>query len=99
MLKQYRGCGSLNALRSDNVRYVIEQLIQSRPTFSHILQRRALRMLAITCETAARNELTPEEALRVLQEAIDFSHQKAEQLLEELSHSILIRTAGGLSFQ
>jgi hypothetical protein len=58
-----------------------------------------LLLLAITCETVARNELTIEEALRVLREAIEFPEEKARNLLDELSHSILIQTAGGLSFQ
>ena len=62
MLKRYQDHQGLAPLRSDNVRYAIDQLIESRPTFSGILQRRALRMLAITCETAARNELTLDEA-------------------------------------
>jgi len=56
-------------------------------------------MLAVTCETVARNELTIEEALRVLREAIEFPEGTARSLLDELSHSILIQTAGGLSFQ
>jgi hypothetical protein len=99
MLKQYHGRGSFSPLRSENVRYVVDQLIQSRPTFGTILQRRALKMLAITCETVARNELTIDEALRVLREAIEFSEQTARDLLDELSHSILIRTPGGISFQ
>jgi hypothetical protein len=99
MLKQYHGRGSLSPLRSENVRYVVDQLIQSRPTFGTILQRRALKMLAITCETVARNELTVDEALRVLHEAIEFPEQTARDLLDELGHSILIRTAGGISFQ
>jgi len=99
MLKQYHGRGSFNPLRSENVRYVVDQLIQSRPTFGTILQRRALRMLAITCETVARNELTMDEALRVLREAIEFPEQTARDLIDELSHSILIRTPGGIGFQ
>ena len=100
MLKQYYERGSLSPLRSENIRYVVDQLIQSRrPTFGTIVQRRALKMLAITCETVARNELTIEEALRVLLEAIEFPEQTARDLLDELSHSILIRTPGGISFQ
>src|SRR4029077_6455297 len=99
MLKQYHGRGSFSPLRSENVRYVVDQLIQSRPTFGTILQRRALKMLAVTCETVARNELTIDEAVRVLREAIEFPEQTARDLLDELSHSILIRTPGGISFQ
>ena len=99
MLKRHHEQGRLNPRRSDNVRYVVDQLIQSRPTFSTVLQRRALKMLATACETAARNELSEKEALRVLLEAIEFSQETARQLLDELSQSILIRTAGGISFQ
>ena len=99
MLKYYHGRGSLSPLRSENVRYVVDQLIQSRPTFGTILQRRALRMLAITCETVARNELTINEALRVLREAIEFPEQTARDLLDDLAHSILIQTTSGISFQ
>ncbi len=99
MLKQFHDRGSLSPLRSENVRYVVEQLIQSRPAFGTILQRRALRMLAVTCETIARNELTLDEALRVLRDAIDFPESQARALLDELSHSILIQTTSGISFQ
>jgi hypothetical protein len=55
-------------------------------------------MLTITCETVARNELTDDEALRVLQEAIDLPQEVARRLLDELSQSILIRTSGRISF-
>ncbi|MBL8231107.1 MAG: hypothetical protein JNL98_21625 [Bryobacterales bacterium] len=99
MLERYRDHGKLSKLRSDNVGYVVDRLIQSRPLFNTTRQKRALRMLAITCETTARNELTEEEALRVLLEAIDFPREAARQLLDELSRSILIRTPRGISFQ
>jgi HEAT repeat protein len=99
MLKRYKADGSLSPLRSDNVGYVVDELIRSRTHINALRQRRALKMLATTCETAARNELTDEEALRVLQEAIEMPPRAAEQLLEELSHSILIRTPGRISFQ
>ncbi len=99
MLEQYQAQGRLSRLRSDNVGYVVRRLIQSRPLFNATRQQRALRMLAVTCETAARNELTEDEALRVLLEAIEFTPDTARQLLDELSQSILIRTPGGISFQ
>jgi hypothetical protein len=99
MLEQYKAHGNLSGLRSDNVGYVIDRLIQSRPLFNAKRQQRALRMLAITCETTARNELTEDEALRVLREAIEIPPPTARQLLDELSQSILIRTATGISFQ
>ena len=91
MLEQYQAQGRLSRLRSDNVGYVVRRLIQSRPLFNATRQQRALRMLAVTCETAARNELTEDEALRVLLEAIEFTPDTARQLLDELSQSILIR--------
>jgi hypothetical protein len=99
MLQQYKERDSLSPIRSDNVKYVVDRLIESRPLFKATQQRRALRMLAIACETAARNELTEGEALRVLLEAIDFPPEAAQQLLGELSQSILIRTPSGISFQ
>jgi len=58
-------------------------------------------MLATACETAALNELTIQEAHRGLIEAIDFppanASQLATQLLDELSHSVLIQTSAGIS--
>src|SRR5260370_5053820 len=99
MLQRYREHDSLSPLRSDNVGYVIDKLIQSRPLFNATGHRRALGMLATACETAARNELTEEEAVRVLLEAIEFPPETARQLLDELSHSILIRAPGRISFQ
>lgn len=56
-------------------------------------------MLAVVCETAARNELTEQEAVRVLLEAIELPDATARELLEELSRSILIRTPTGISLQ
>jgi hypothetical protein len=99
MLERYHDQGRLSPLRSDNVGYVIERLILSRPTVNSTRQRRALRMLAVACETAARNELTEDEALQVLQEAIELPRATALQVLEELSLSILIGPSGGISFQ
>lgn len=99
MLQRYQQFNQLSPIRSDNVGYVIGKLIESRPRVNATRQRRALRMLATACETAARNELTVAEAQRVLLEAIDFSRDTADHLLDELSHSILIRTVNGISFQ
>lgn len=58
MLERYQTQGKLSPLRSDNVGYVIDRLIQSRTVINAVRQRRALKMLAVACETAARNELT-----------------------------------------
>lgn len=99
MIDRYKDNGGLSPLRSDNVGYVVDRLIHSRPLINATRQKRALRMLAIACETAGRNELTEEEALCVLREAIDISPEGAREVLEELSHSILVRTGAGISFQ
>ena len=99
LLERYKAHGQLSRLRSDNVAYVVTRLIQSRPLFNATRQQRALRMLAVAAETAARNELTEEEALRILLDAIEFPPATARQLLDELSQSILIRMPGGISFQ
>jgi hypothetical protein len=99
MLQRYNEHGDLSPIRSDNVAYVVSRLIETRPTFNAARQRRALRMLATACETAARNELTQEESKRVLLEAIDIPAETAAKLLDELAHSILIRTTNGISFQ
>lgn len=99
MLERYKERGELSAVRSDNVAYVVGRLIESRPSISMMRQRRALRMLAVACETAARNELTVAEAQRVLLEAIDIEPATAAQLLDELGQSILIQTTTGISFQ
>jgi ABC-type dipeptide/oligopeptide/nickel transport system ATPase component len=95
--ERYRAVGQLSPYRNENVKYVVDRLIDSRHILNPVRQRRALKMLAITCETSARNELKEEEALRVLTEAIDFSHEAAVQLLEELSQSILIRMQAAAS--
>jgi hypothetical protein len=99
MLERYQQERHLGRTRSENVDYAIQRLIQSRPQFNSFKQRRALKMLAVACETAARNELTEQEAMRVLLEAIEFPEATARELLEELSRSILIQTAAGISFQ
>ena len=98
MVGQFRAVGSLSALRSENVSYMIDRLIQSRPQQNPHLQRRALRMLAIAMETYSRNELTEEEGLRVIKEAMRKTEAEARELLNELFASILKRTGNGLSF-
>lgn len=99
MLERYKEEGHLSPLRSDNIGYVINRLINSRPVFNAVQKRRALRMIAITCETAARNALTDDEARRVLLEAMSITPETANQLLDELSHLILVKTPGKISFQ
>lgn len=99
MVERYRQAETLSDRRSENLSYMIDRLIQSRPRFNQHRQRRALRMLAVAMETYARNELTEDEALRVIKEAMRISEGEARDLLTELYASILKRTANGLAFQ
>ena len=98
MVQRFRELGSLSELRSENLSYMIDRLIQSRPQVNAHRQRRALRMLGVAMETYSRNELTEEEALRVIREAMRLTQQQARELLDELYASILKRTGNGLSF-
>ena len=99
MVERFRAAGSLSKLRSDNLSYMIDRLIQSRPQVNAHRQRRALRMLGVAMKTYSRNELTEEEALRVIREAMHVTEQESHELLHELYASILKRTGNGLSFQ
>jgi hypothetical protein len=99
MVERYKEIGQFSTLRSENVAYMIDRLIATRPNVNPKRQRRALRMLGVACETYCRNELTEAEALQVLLEAIEISESQAREILDELSHSILIRTSNGIAFQ
>ncbi len=90
--------GKLNKLRSDNLSYIIDRLIHTRP-INPQRQRRALSMLAIAAETYSRNELTEAEALRVIQQAMRITEEGAQEILNELHASILRRTVNGFAFQ
>ena len=56
-------------------------------------------MLAIAMEVAARNQLTDEESVAVLQRALRIDASAARTLLDELAQSVLIRTPDGYRFQ
>ena len=99
LVEQYRDAGGLPPRKSDNVDFVITRLIESRPAISRTQQRRALRMIAIAMETCSRNELTLNEATRVLTSAMAQSEEEAQTILGELDQSILLRTSTGISFQ
>ena len=99
MLSYYRDHQCLNPYRSANISFVVGKLIESRPFINVARQRRALRMLATACEVAARNELTEQEAIQLLREAIELTSENATRLLRELSHSILVSTPGRIGFQ
>jgi len=99
MVERFRAVGFLSKFRSENLSYMIDRLIQSRPHVNAHRQRRALRMLGIAMETYSRNELTEEEALRVIREAMRVTEDESRELLNELYASILKRTGNGLSIQ
>lgn len=98
MVDRFRNEGSLSKLASENLSYMIDRLIQTRPQGVH-KQRRALRMLGVAMETYSRNELTEEEAMRLIRESMGSTDVEARNLLESLYASILKRTGNGLSFQ
>ena len=98
MIEKYREEGALSERRSDNLSYMVDRLIQSRRV-NRQQQRRALKFLGVALETYSRNELTEEEAFRVIKQALRMSDADARVLLDELYTSILKRTANGLAFQ
>lgn len=99
MAELFTHAGKLSKLRSDNISYIIDRLIHTRPLINPQRQRRALSMLAVAAETYSRNELTEAEALRIIQQAMRITEEGAQQMLNELHASILRRTANGFAFQ
>ena len=99
LVEQYSQAGRLPPLKSDNVDFVISRLIDSRPAVPRTQQRRSLRMLGIAMEICSRNELTLDEATRVLTSAMNLSEERARVVLDELDRSILLRTPTGIGFQ
>jgi ABC-type dipeptide/oligopeptide/nickel transport system ATPase component len=89
----------LSALRSDNILFVVESLLASRPVLSARRQRRAVQLIAVGMETYSRNELLPEEAIQILEAGLSVNMNEAQDLLNELQHSILLRTPQGIVFQ
>ena len=78
MVERFRAAGSLSKFRSENLSYMIDRLIQSRPHVNAHRQRRALRMMGVAMETYSRNELTEKEALRVIREAIRYRPKRRQ---------------------
>jgi hypothetical protein len=99
LVERYQNIGSLSDRRSEIVSSMIDRLIQSRPRINWHRQRRALCMLAVALEVYSRNELTEEEALRVIRTSMRSSETDARELLDELYGSILKHTGNGLAFQ
>jgi hypothetical protein len=99
MVEKYRHEGALSNRRTENLSYIIDRLIQSRPRVNQHQQRRALKMLGVAFETCSRNELTEDEAFHVIKQAMRIQDAQARTLLDELYNSILKRTSNGLAFQ
>ena len=98
LLKLFQASGNLGQTRSDALRHVVDSALESRPTSNPRAQKRALRMLAITMEIAARNYLTEDESVTVLQRALRIESTAARTLLDELAKSVLVRTPNGYGF-
>ncbi len=99
LAQRFRQAGFLSPLRSENLSYVVNHLIQSRPAVNQHTQRRALQMMGIALEVYSRNELTQQECTRLFRDARSIGQGEAESILNELYASILKRTANGLAFQ
>ena len=99
LLKRFQDRGDLGQTRSDALQHVVDSALQSRPTSNLRAQKRALRMLAIAMEVAARNQLTDEESVTVLRRALRIDAAAARTLLDELAQSVLVRTPDGYRYQ
>lgn len=99
LLKLFQARGTLGQTRSDALQHVVDSALETRPTSNPRAQKRALRMLAIAMEVAARNQLTDEEAAAVLRRALRIDAAVATTLLDELTQSVLVRTPTGYTFQ
>lgn len=91
--------GQLSKIRSENVAWVVSRMLESRPVPTPLRQRRAVQLLAVGMETYSRNELSRDEAIRIISLGLDLAADKSAEVLDELHHSILIRTANGVAFQ
>jgi hypothetical protein len=98
-LRLFKDTGTLGTSKSHAVGYVVDATLQSNPTSDPQTDIQALRMLALAMETAAKNELTEDEAREVLVKTLHHEADEAKAFLDELSRSILIRTQNGYAFQ
>ena len=99
LVERFQKTGGFSDRRSDNLSYIVDQLIASRPRVAQYQQRRALRFIAVAMETYARNELSEAEALAVIKQSMKVQDDEAQRILTELYCSILKRTKNGLAFQ
>ena len=89
LVERFQKTGGFSDRRSDNLSYLVDQLISSRPRVAQYQQRRALRFIAVAMETYARNELSEAEALAIIKQSMNLPVDQAERILNELYCSIL----------
>jgi len=99
MAHRYAEHGQLSALKSDNICFMIDELLQRRHSKWPSRYRRAIRMFAVAMETASRNELTLDEAREVISISMGENQGTVDTLIYDLLNSVLVRTESGLSFQ
>jgi hypothetical protein len=99
LVERFLKTGGFSDRRWENLSYLVDQLISSRPRVAHYQQRRALRFIAVAMETYARNELSEDEAVAIIKQSMNLSDEQAVRILNELYCSILKRTKDGLAFQ
>jgi hypothetical protein len=99
MVERYSQDPKFSDKKNENVAFMIDRLIASRPGVHWSKQRRAVRMLGVAMETWSRIELTLDEATRVLIASMETNEGEARALLDELLNSVLVRTPNGIAFQ
>jgi len=95
----FKDRGQLGRTRSDNMDVLTEDLLSKRTRFRIGTQRNALEVLGLAMELYSRNELSFDDAARLLSTRLTISTGQAEQLLDELTQTLLLRTAAGVRFQ
>jgi len=90
----------LEATRGDNLAVVVDSLLAKRSQMGATRQRRALQLLGLAMELHGRNELRMDDAARILSERLMIDANEAGKVIDELTHTILVRTAlGNVRFQ
>jgi hypothetical protein len=90
---------ALEATRSDNIALVVDGLLEKRTRVGLPRQRKALYLLGLAMELYSRNELTIDEAVRLLSDRLAIEADEARETIDELTRTILLRTASGIRFQ
>jgi hypothetical protein len=89
----------LEPTRSENLAFVVDDLLSKRGRIGVLRLRKALQWLGLAMELYSRNELTEGEATRLLSDQMRITAAEAKEMLEELGSSVLIRTPTGVRFQ